>query len=79
MDCLELSNVINRGEDTFNQFKANFYSVDKLAVEICAFANSDGGSLYIGILDSGGLEGLSKEDVNRLNQWVSSTSSSKIG
>ena len=78
MDCLELSNVINRGEDTFNQFKANFYSVDKLAVEICAFANSDGGSLYIGILDSGGLEGLSKEDVNRLNQWISSTSSSKI-
>ena len=49
MDCIELSNVINRGEDTFNQFKSNFHSVDNLAVEICAFANSYGGSLYIGI------------------------------
>ncbi|MEA1905990.1 MAG: ATP-binding protein, partial [Euryarchaeota archaeon] len=78
MDCLELSEVINRGEDTFNQFKANFHSVDKLAVEICAFANSDGGNLYIGISDSGELEGLSKDDVNRLNQWISSTCSSKI-
>ena len=78
MNCIELSDVIDRGEDTLNQFKTNFYSVDKLAVEICAFANSDGGKLYIGISDSGGMEGLSKEDVNRLNQWISSTSSSKI-
>ena len=78
MNCLKLSDIINRGEDTFNQFKANFYSIDKLAVEICAFANSDGGSLHIGISDSGDLEGLSKEDVNRLNQWISSTCSSKI-
>jgi len=57
MDCLELSDVINRGEDTFNQFKVNFYSVDKLAVEICAFANSDGGKLYIGISDRGTWKG----------------------
>ncbi|RLG30771.1 transcriptional regulator [Methanosarcinales archaeon] len=78
IDCLELNNVIDRGEDTSNQFKANFHSVDKLAVEICAFANSDGGSLYIGISDSEDIEGLSKEDVNRLNQWISSTCSSKI-
>ena len=78
MNCIELSDVIDRGEDTLNQFKTNFYSVDKLAVEICAFANSDGGKLYIGISDSGDMEGISKEDVNRLNQWISSTSSSKI-
>jgi len=77
MDCLELSNAINCGEDTSNKFKSNFYSIDKLAVEICAFVNSDGGSLHIGISDNGGLEGISKEDVNRLNQWISSTCSSK--
>ena len=43
MDCLKLSDVMNKGEDSFNQFKINFYSIDKLAVKICAFANSDGG------------------------------------
>jgi len=43
MDGLKLGDVMNRGEDLFNQFKINFYSIDKLAVEICAFANSDGG------------------------------------
>ncbi len=78
MDCLKLSDVMNRGEDSFNQFKINFYSIDKLTVEICAFANSDGGNLYIGISDSGELEGLNKDDVNRLNQWISSACSSKI-
>ena len=43
MDCLKLGDVMNRGKDLFNQFKINFYNIDKLAVEICAFANSDGG------------------------------------
>ncbi len=77
MDCLKLSDVMNVGEDSYNQFKINFYSIDKLTVEICAFANSDGGNIYIGISDGGELEGLSKDDVNRLNQWISSACSSK--
>ena len=78
MDCLKLNDVMDGGEDSFNQFKVNFYSIDKLTVEICAFANSDGGNIYIGIVDSGEFGGLGKDDVSRLNQWISSVCSSKM-
>jgi len=78
MDCEELLEIIGRGEDYAHQFKENFSSIDKLAVEISAFANSEGGMIIIGVTDSGDLEGLSKEDVGRLNQWISNSTTDKI-
>ncbi|MCP5053741.1 MAG: transcriptional regulator [bacterium] len=78
MDCKELLEIINQGGDYTHQFKENFSSLDKLAIEISAFANSEGGMLIIGVTDSGELKGLSKEDVGRLNQWISNSTSDKI-
>jgi predicted HTH transcriptional regulator len=78
MDCLELRNILDQGEDTTLQFKANFRSIDALAVEISAFANTDGGMILIGVSDSGEPVGLSKEDVGRLNQWISNATSDKL-
>jgi ATP-dependent DNA helicase RecG len=78
MNCKEFLEIIDRGEDYTHQFKENFSHIDKLAVEISAFANSEGGMIIIGVTDSGDLKGLSKEDVGRLNQWISNSTTEKI-
>ncbi len=71
MECNELLDILNRGEDSAHQFKENFTSIDNLAVEISALANTDGGKIIIGVSDKGKLTGLSQEDIHRLNQWTS--------
>lgn len=78
MDCIELLEILDRGEDSQHQFKENFNSIDNLAVEISAFVNSDGGMIIIGATNSGEIVGISREDVDRLNQWISNATSSKI-
>jgi len=78
MDCEEVLKILDRGEDSQNQFKQRFDSIDKLAAEIVAFANSAGGLIIIGISDQGELVGLSKEDVSQLNQWISNATGDKI-
>lgn len=78
MDIIDLMEQVERGEDSNSQFKSNFSSIDSLAAEITAFLNSDGGQILIGISDLGDIEGISREDVNRLNQWVSNVCANKI-
>jgi predicted HTH transcriptional regulator len=78
MECNELLDILNRGEDSAHQFKENFTSIDNLAVEISAFANTDGGKIIIGVSDRGKVIGLSPEDIHRLNQWTSNATTSKI-
>lgn len=78
MNCDDLAEILDKGEDSKQQFKININSIDQLAVEISAFANSDGGLIIIGVSDEGALIGLSKKDVARLNQWVSSAASQKV-
>ncbi len=78
MNCDQLEEILNRGEDSNHQFKANFKSIDQLAVEISALANSDGGMIIIGVSDECDLIGISKKDVSRLNQWISNATSNKI-
>jgi len=78
MDCAELLEILNRGEDSTHQFKENFTSIDNLAVEISAFANTDGGKIIIGVSDAGKLIGLDQEDIHRLNQWTSNATTNKI-
>jgi len=52
MDEKELDFIIQEGEGQFIEFKEN---IDKsLAKEIVAFANSQGGRIFLGITDSGG-------------------------
>ncbi len=78
MTCEELFEALNAGEDSSNQFKVTFKNIDQLAAEIAAFANTDGGRLIIGVTDAGELNGLSKDEVGRLNQWLSNVTSQKI-
>lgn len=78
MDTLELLELIEKGEDSQTQFKERFESIDSLAAEICAFSNSNGGNIIVGVSDDGEIIGLDKEEVHKLNEWVSSTCSQKI-
>jgi len=78
MDCQELLDILDRGEDYTHQFKETFSNFDKLAIEISAFANSEGGMIIIGVTDPGELKGLSKEEVGRLNQGISNATTEKI-
>ncbi len=78
MDTLELLELIEKGEDSQTQFKERFGSIDSLAAEICAFSNSNGGNIIVGVSDDGEITGLDKEEIHKLNEWVSSTCSQKI-
>jgi len=73
-----LKESLEKGEDSFRQFKEKFTSIDKLAVEISAFANSNGGYIYVGVDDNNKVKGLSSDDIKRLNLWISNATSQKI-
>jgi len=69
---------LKKGEDTNRQFKEKINSIDKLAVEISAFANTNGGEIYLGVDDNAVIKGLSGDDIKRLNLWISNATSQKI-
>lgn len=79
MDINNLNEIISRGEDSCTQFKENIYNVDSLAAEIVAFSNTEGGMLFIGIEDKAwSVKGLSKDDVEKINQLISNASTQSV-
>ncbi len=78
METLELLEIIERGEDSGHQFKKNLTAATSAAQEMCAFANSGGGMLIIGVDDHGNITGLSPEDIHRLNQLISNAATNNI-
>ncbi|MFZ5908201.1 MAG: RNA-binding domain-containing protein [Nitrospirota bacterium] len=63
------------GEDSIRQFKADVRNAESLASEMAAFANSEGGTLFIGVADDGSIPGLTRKDVSRINQLISNAAS----
>lgn len=45
---------------------------------MAAFANSEGGRILIGVSDNGGLDGISRTEVGRINQLISNASSQHV-
>ena len=78
MNINELINEVALGEDSRRQFKADVHNSDSLAAEMAAFANSEGGTIFIGVADDGSLPGLSTKDVSRVNQLISNTASQHV-
>ena len=74
----DMKKQIARGEDSGNQFKADIRNADSLAAEMAAFANSEGGIIYIGVSDDGSIPGLNKKDVRRINQLIGNASSQHV-
>lgn len=73
-----LLSQITLGEDSSRQFKSDVHNCDSLAAEMAAFANCDGGVIYIGVEDNGKATGLSTKDVSRINQLISNAASQHI-
>ena len=48
MKLKELHNQISLGEDSTRQFKSDVRNAESLASEMAAFANSEGGTIYLG-------------------------------
>lgn len=78
MELSSLKNLSKLGEDSGRQFKVDVKNVSSLAAEMAALANSEGGVIYIGVADNGGLEGLSQRDVGRVNQLISNAASQHV-
>jgi len=78
MNCEELYSITEKGEDYKNQFKLTFERSEKLAVEIVAFLNSDGGNIIVGINDFGEIIGLENKQIREINQWISNVSKNNI-
>ena len=53
----DLKNLIATGESSFLEFKHKVASPEKIAREIAAFANTNGGTILIGVSDNGELVG----------------------
>lgn len=78
MTVEELLAQVALGEDSHHQFKVDVNNPDSLAAEIVAFANSEGGYLFIGVANDGSTPGLLSEDVARINQMISNVASQSI-
>ena len=74
----ELQAQIALGEDSRRQFKRDVTNADSLAAEMAAFANSEGGTIFLGVADDGSLPGLSRADVKRLNQLIGNAASQHV-
>ena len=58
MDWPEIEKRIATGEDHHTEFKKGLANLSKVGRAICAFANSDGGIIVLGVDDSGSIEGV---------------------
>jgi predicted HTH transcriptional regulator len=80
MDLKELRSLVSRGENIHLEFKLKTNHPDKIAREIVAFANTEGGKLLIGVADDKELKGLkyAEEDQFLLEKVIQSLISPPI-
>jgi ATP-dependent DNA helicase RecG len=78
MNLQELTKALACGEDSSRQFKADVRNAESLASEMAAFANSSGGTIFIGVADDGSTPRLSQQDVARINQLISNGASQLV-
>ncbi|HQT92229.1 MAG TPA: ATP-binding protein, partial [Candidatus Kryptobacter bacterium] len=61
MDVAELKALISEGENFKIEFKRQFSSIEKIAKELIAFANTKGGMILFGVDDDGTIYGVESE------------------
>ena len=74
MDAENLKRIIAEGESVEVEFKQSFHSVQEIARIISAFANTQGGLLFLGLKDNGTIEGI-KENLDIVQQKISQANS----
>jgi predicted HTH transcriptional regulator len=79
MTSEELLEIVSCGETSTVQFKERMPYPDSIAAELIAFSNSKGGIILFGVNDkTGGLNGLSFDEIRELNQRIVNIASAKI-
>ena len=63
MTTKEILEIIANGENSCIEFKLQEIRAKDLAEEIIAFANSEGGSIYLGVGDNGEIVGVTETNV----------------
>ena len=66
MNEKELTELIEKGEDSFTEFKEEKAHSNDLAAEIVAFANTEGGKILLGISDKKEIKGVTNPDKEML-------------
>lgn len=79
MDALTVLDFIAGGETSHVQFKLNVTNATSIAQEMVAFANTKGGLILIGVNDkTGAVEGLSFQDIQRINNLLSTAANDHV-
>jgi len=67
------------GEDTCHQFKETVNNADAIAAEMIAMLNTDGGTIYVGLVDKvGDIKPLSAAEVARINMLISNAATNNV-
>ena len=66
------------GEDSTRQFKSRIDNADSLAAEMAAFANANGGVIFIGVQDDGTLSGITSRELHDANQLIGNAASQHV-
>lgn len=78
MDANELISILKRGEDSKLQFKETVKDPGKLADEMLAFTNSQGGMIIIGAGNLGEIKGLTITEIDKINQHIANATTNNI-
>lgn len=68
--------LIGQGENQFIEFKEQKVHPDSIAKEMAAFANTQGGTILIGVTDQAGICGV--DDSKNWEEWVANISRHNI-
>ena len=79
MTADEIKNIAMCGETSTKQFKLFFNKAEDIANELVAFANSQGGDIFIGIDDkTGEIVGLNFQQIREIGQLISAAAESRV-
>ena len=69
---MNLGKLITKGESDILEFKESLQLKDEMAETVCAFANSRGGNILIGVKDKGIIKGvqIGKKTVIDLAEYI---------
>lgn len=60
MNTININEIIKAGENSKTEFKSVRFHSDSMAKEVAAFANMNGGDIYVGVSDQGEIEHVDK-------------------
>jgi len=72
----KINALIDQGENQFIEFKAQEVHPDSVAKEMAAFANTQGGTILIGVNDNSEIHGV--DDSKNWEEWISNISRQNI-